>query len=235
MKKIAIITANMGNFDNPMEYAKQSVGYDFYRFTDENFHPRWRSMMPRLQARIPKMFGWQMVPLYDYYIWVDASFSLLHPDSVKWFMEQCDGFDIAVLKHPMRNSIQEEADYLKKRLREEKNGKKSDPYVTLRYENELIDEQLAEIKNDEKFVDDRLFASTAFIYKNTDKNQKMLKEWWYHTSRYHSVDQLSFPYVLDKSGCAVNIIPTQKHHDFHIPYLTLVRYRSVERRHLSQK
>ena len=222
--KIIVLTANLGNFDKPVEYVKQSVDYNFYRFTDENFPPRHCSMTPRLQARIPKMFGWEMVPGYDYYIWVDGSYSFQHPDSVKWFLEQCDGVDIAVLKHPMRNTIQEEADYLKRRLLEEKGKLKNDPYVTKRYENELIDEQLATIKRDEEYVDNCLYASTALIYNNNDRIKNMMRHWWFHTSRYHSVDQLSLPYVLFKAGCSVRVIPTQHHHDFKIPYLTLVRY-----------
>ena len=221
--RVAVITANLGNFDKTVDYAKQSMEYDFFRFTDENFPRRHCSMTTRLQARIPKMFGWQMAPGYDYYIWVDASFTLQHIDSVKWFIDQCKGVDLAVLKHPMRNSIQEEADYLKKRLKEEKAGLK-EPYVTIRYENELIDEQMKIIKANKWYVDNRLYASTAFVYQNSERVQNMLIQWWYHTSRFHSVDQLSFPYVIFKSGCMARVIPTERHHDFKIPYLTLTRY-----------
>lgn len=221
--RVAVISANMGSFDPIVPYVEQSMDYDFHLFNDENFPRRKCSMTPRLQARIPKMFGWQMASGYDYYIWVDASFSLQHPDSVRWFVEQCKEVDIAVLKHPMRNTIQEEADYLKKRLDQEKKGKK-EPYVIKRYENELIDEQLAEIQADAEFKDTVLYASTALVYVNNKAVQVMLKDWWYHTSRYHSVDQLSLPYVLWKHKCLVNVIPTQRHHDFKIPYLTLTRY-----------
>ena len=221
--KVAVITANMGSFDRFVPYVKQNMEYDFFMFDSLNFPQRHCSMTPRLQARIPKMFGWQMAPGYDIYIWVDASYSLQHPESVAWFVEQCDGVDIAVLKHPMRDTIQQEADYIKKRLEDEKAHRK-DPYVIKRYEHELVDEQLAEIRSDSDFLDNRLFASTALAYRNVDKVRMMLKDWWYHTSRYHSVDQLSLPYVIWKHGCSVNVIPTQHHHDFKIPYLTLTRY-----------
>lgn len=221
--KIAIISANMGNFDPIVPYVKQSVDYDFHLFTDENFPPRHCAMTPRLQARIPKCFGWQMAPDYDIYIWVDASFSLQNPDSVIWLIEQVEYDEVAVLKHPMRNSIREEADYLKKRLEQEKLGEK-EPYVIKRYDNELVDEQLAEVFADKRYIDCILFASTVFVYRNSKHTQDMLKEWWYHISRYHCVDQLSFPYVLWKFGCSVHVIPTQHHNDFKIPYLTLTRY-----------
>ena len=211
---VAVITANLGNFDPKADYVEQSLPYDFYRFTDENFPPRYNSMTPRLQARIVKMFGWQMVPAHDYYIWVDASCIMSHRDSVKWFLEQCKDVDMAVFKHPERNSIQEEADFLKERL------KKNDRYLTSRYKNELIDEQLAVINADKGFADQNLFASTAFIYRNNSKVQNVMFHWWHHTSRYHSIDQLSLPYVLFKQRCKIRIIPDNY---LKIPYLKHVR------------
>ena len=212
--KIAVITANLGDFDPKINNVEQSVPYDFYRFTDENFPPRHKAMTPRLQARIVKMFGWQMVPGYDYYIWVDSSLVLSHRDSVRWFIDQCDGVDMAVFKHPERNTIQQEADFLKERLN------RNDPYIVSRYENELIDPQLAEIKADKSFADQNLFASSAFVYKNNPKVQNVMFHWWYHTSRYHTIDQLSLPYILFKQNCTVRIIPDSY---LKVPYLKHVR------------
>ncbi len=207
--KIAVVSANLGSFDKPVTHVPQSVGCDFYHFTDVTFPRRYNSMTPRLQARIPKMFSWQMAPGYDYYLWVDSSCALLHEDSVKWFLERLGDAEIAVFKHPNRSTIQEEADYLKLRLNI------NCPYITPRYENELIDEQLAEV--DPSLP---LFASTAFIYKNTPEMRAALKEWWYHTSRFHSIDQLSLPEAL--RGRSVRVIAESY---LKVPYLTYVRKR----------
>lgn len=212
--KVAVITANLGNFEPDVSYIDQSHPYNFYKFTDENFPPRTKSMTPRLQARIVKMFGWQMIPPHDYYIWVDSSCILSDPNSIKWFLKQCEGVDMAVFKHPERNTIQEEADFLKERL------KRPDPYIVSRYKNELVDEQLEEIKKDKGFSDHNLFASTAFVYKNNRKVRNVMFHWWYHTSRYHSIDQLSLPYVLFKQDCRVRIIPENY---LKIPYLKNIR------------
>lgn len=217
---IAVITANLSNFDPRIDYVKQSLPYDFYRFTDENFPPRICSMTPRLQARIVKIFGWQMVPPHDYYLWVDASCILSHPDSIKWFIDQCQSVDMAVFKHNERHTIQEEADFLKKRLN------MNCRYITPRYKNELIDEQLAAIHTNKDFVDQKLFASTALIYKNTPAVRNVMFHWWHHTSRYHSIDQLSLPFVLFEQNCHYNIID----HDYlKIPYLEHVRKRKDKR------
>lgn len=216
--KIAVITANMGQFDKEIEPVKQSIDFDFYKFTNKNFPARHCSMTARLQARIPKTFSWQMIPDYDIYVWVDSSCALLHTDSVKWFIENLGDNDIAVFKHPNRHTIQEEANYLKERFI------KKCKYITPRYENELIDEQLEEIFVDKNYIDKNLYASTAFVYRNNDKMQKALKEWWYHISRFHSIDQLSLPYILWQFNCNVGILPGKY---MHIPYLTYVRNKKI--------
>jgi hypothetical protein len=221
MDSVAVITANLGNFDPVVDYVEQSHPYDFYRFTDENFPPRHKAMTPRLQARIVKMFGWQMVPPHDYYLWVDASCILADKGAVKWFLDRAKGVDMAVFKHPERDTIRQEADFLKARL------KRGDPYIVSRYENELIDEQLAVIRTDKGFADQNLFASTALVYKNNAKVRNVMFHWWHHTSRYHIIDQLSLPYVLYKQNCTVRIIADDY---LHIPYLKHVR-KSKKRRH----
>jgi len=206
--KVAMVSANMGNFEkNSSEHIPQTFPFDYFLFTDKNFPPRVKAMTPRLQARIVKMFSWQLAPGYDYYLWVDSSCRLASPDAVKWFLDQCE--DVVVFKHPNRKTVGDEAKYLKYRL------SINCPYITPRYKNELIDEQLKEINPKQP-----LFATTAFMYRNCPESQAMLKEWWYHTSRYHSIDQLSFPHVLSQSGLKVCVIPDNY---LKIPYLKYVR------------
>jgi hypothetical protein len=197
--KDCVLTANLKGFDSRVEFTKQSLPFTFHLFTDKNFPPRFKSMTPRLQARLAKMFGWQLLPGYDYYLWVDGSCTLPHPDSLLWFLLQIGSNDIAVFKHPDRNTVQEEADFLKKRLALEKLGKKQ-KYVLPRYENEDIDGQLSEVDPEAE-----LYATTAFIYKNSPEVREALKECWYHISRYHTNEQLSFPWCT--RNLKVSVIP----------------------------
>lgn len=196
---LAIISANLGDFEKELDDPLKQVmprgleEMSTFHFTDEDFPPRKNSMTPRLQSRIVKMFSWQFLPDYDYYLWVDSSCRLARSDSAAWFMSKLGQADVAVFKHPDRRSVQEEADYLKYRL------SINCPYITSRYENELIDEQLVEVNPMQE-----LYASTAFIYRNTPEVQEALKDWWYHTSRFHSIDQLSMPWVLRNLN--VNVI-----------------------------
>ena len=191
----AVISASIGGIDKPIEHVPQSVQADYHLFTEEN--PR---LPNRLQAKLPKMFGWQIKPGYDLYLWLDGNIKLNHPDTLKYFTEQIQGHDIVVLRHHRRPNIKQEVRYLRKGLREQS------IYLVSRYGNELWKEQFKEIKRDKDFVDDLLVIGGIFMYRNTLEVQKMFKEWWFHVSRYNIQDQISFPYVLKKSGIRVKVL-----------------------------
>jgi hypothetical protein len=197
---VAVVSANLGNFERPPTHVEQSVPTDFYMFTDENFPPRDRAMTPRLASKIPKMFSWQLVPGYDHYIWLDASLSLQHPDSVKWWIEQCEGVDAAFLRHPDRGSVEEEYEFIKAAV------EAKHKYLWVRYANEFLEEQMEEIRSDPTFKDDCLLCGGAFIYRNCDTAKAALKEWWYQTSRFHLEEQISLPFALHRVGCSIRII-----------------------------
>ena len=205
--KIAAITANLGSFDKEYEAVPQTVQADFFKFTDKNFPPRSLAMTPRLQARIPKMFGWQMVPGYDAYIWYDSSLAVTSKDMVAWFLTQLGDADIVFLKHPERDTVYKEAAFIKEKVA------LNHYYLAPRYAGELIDEQLAEVG------DAPLIASTTFMYRNNERVHSLMKEWWYHTSRYHIVDQLGLPYAIAKSGCKINIINDHYLHLTHMKHM----------------
>ncbi len=200
-KTIAIISSSLGGFDKVREHVPQSIPYDYFLFTDDNFPPREKALMPRLQAKIPKIFGWQLKPDYKYYLYIDGNLTLAHEDSLKYFYDNCQGYDVVVLKHHRRPNIWKEARYLEQGLDEQS------IYLVSRYKNEFLKEQMNEIFSDKDFVDDMLVIGGVFMYRNTPEVHAMLKEWWYHVSRYIIQDQISFSYVLKKSGLRVNILP----------------------------
>lgn len=188
--RVAILTANLGGFDTPVDPVPQDIDTTFHRFDDSNFPPV-AGLTPRLQYRIPKMFGWQMFPGFDYYIWLDGSMSFDRVDSARWFVDQLEGgYDAAFFKHPYRNTAKEETTHIEEYLQ------KKDKYITPRYENGFHLEQMADIEGHTDYVDDHLFTSTAFIYKDSEHVRDALREWWLHTSRYFTVDQIALPFAV---------------------------------------
>lgn len=207
-KKVAVLTCILGGFDTPVDPVPQDIDITFHRFTDEDFPPI-AGLTPRLQYRIPKMFGWQMFPDYDYYIWLDGTFTLARPDSARWFLDNCG--DMGVFRHPWRKTIKEETDHIEEYL------KKNDRYITPRYKNGLHKEQYADILLDKDYVDDKLYTSTAFVYKDSEQVRDALRLWWLHTSRYFTVDQLALPYVT--RNLDVSII---EENQYKTPYLKVI-------------
>ena len=196
--KVAIISSNLGSFDKINPHMEQSIPFDYFLFTDENFPPRSKAMTPRLQARIPKCFGWQLVPGYDYYLWIDGNLTLKHRDSLKYFLDSCQGYDLVALQHHRRPNIRQEVRYIRKGMRQES------MYLIERYNNELLKEQHRIIQNDKDYIDDMLLLSGVFMYRNTPEVQTALKEWWYHITRYHIVDQIGFVYSIKNAGLKIN-------------------------------
>lgn len=217
-KKIAIVSANFGNFEKvtsvELNSVPQTTPCSFFNFNESKFPLRHCSFTPRMQARLVKMFYWQMLPDYDYYIWIDSSCVFSRADSVEWFIKQCEGVDLVVFKHPNRKTIREEYDYVIERL------KNKCKYLTPRYENELFKEQMQEIDDDKDYVDDLLIASTVMVCKNCDNIKKLMKEWWYHNSRYTSEEQLSLPYAIWKTRCTYKALEDNY---MKMPYLEFIR------------
>lgn len=199
---IAVLSANLGEIDSPVTHTNQLVAADYFTFTDENFPLRDRAMTSRLQAKIPKMFGWQLEPDYDVYMWLDGNIRLAHIESLQYFLDALEGHDVVVLQHPERDTIHWEYRYNWRGL----NNNAPSNYLRARYTNEWLDEQYQVIEGDKDFTDDLLVNGGVFMYRNTPEVQTMLKEWWYHVTRYLIMDQLSWAYVLKKSGLKVKVL-----------------------------
>jgi hypothetical protein len=209
--KVAILTASLGGFDRVQQPKEQTVACDWHCFTDEDFPPIV-GLSPRLQYRIPKTHGWQMKPGYDFYIWLDGSVTLPREDCVQWYLDQLgDTHDIVIFKHPDRSTARQEADYIERLLQKEH------PYITPRYKGGLHEDQMREIEATD-YVDDRLYASTMFVYRNSPAVQEMLKEWLYTSVRYFTCDQVALPHLLWKYKLRVKELDMNP---FKNPYLTV--------------
>lgn len=210
--RLALISAQLGGERKNLscDYLRQELpaGWtlDTFFFDDFNFPPR-PSLSPRLQAKIPKMLGYELVPGYDFYIWIDSSFVLSHPGAAAWFVRSLAENDIAVFRHPHRGSIAEELSYLEQALAE------GEPYLVQRYRGEPLREQVELYLSDPSFRDDALYALGAFVYRKemlARPGANLFPLWYYHNARYTIQDQLSFPYLsatLAATGLRQGILP----------------------------
>ena len=212
---IAVASASLGGFDKTVAHEPQTLPHETYSWKDDNFPPRDKSMSPRLQSKIPKCFAWQLAPNHETYLWLDGNIKLTRPDSLQHFVDELGDNDFLVLRHPTRPNIRQEVRYTRKGIKQES------LYMLGRYPNELLAEMYKIVENDKDYVDDLLAIGGVFMYRNTPAVQNAMKEWWYYISRYIVQDQLSFAYVLKKSGIKLKVIDEDFNNS---PFIKLVRH-----------
>lgn len=214
--KVAILSANLRNFDKPQLPVQQDWddAYVYYCYTDDVMPPI-ADLSGRFQYRIPKLFGWELLPDYDAYIWLDGSMTFERPDCLKWFVQQLGDADAAFFRHPVRRNVRQEVAHINEKLEQ------GNTYITSRYKGGLHNEMLEVCMADKTFKDKRLFASTAFIYRNTEEARDLMRWWWFYQSRYYTCDQVNLPYAIHQSDAKVNTIDENL---FKIGYLSLISH-----------
>ncbi len=192
MARMHFVTAHFGGeipWFHQLQSEKHQISFNYYH--DGNFPSRHLSMHPRLKAKIPKMLEWKYVDS-DWYVWMDSSVKLLDKDPVDKILEALQNKPLCLFRHSYGGSIKFEARRVLKSL-ELKHS-----YTQNRYLGEPIKQQLLHYLGDIDFVDTNLFAMTFFVYHKSVAD--LMQKWFLENILWTIEDQISFPYVLHKSG-----------------------------------
>jgi hypothetical protein len=108
--------------------------------------------------------------------------------------EYINGFDLAVLKHPWRNCIYDEAEICKK--------------MGLATEAK-IDRQVKIMRNAGYPENNGLTENGVMIWRNTIQNQIFGSRWWNFYMEHTQRDQLSFCFIAWEMAIKYNIIETE--------------------------
>jgi hypothetical protein len=197
MIKVLVTTASFGGKLHSKWIDQTSDRYEivFNRIDDDVESPRIKAMSPRLRGKIPKMIVWEDHPGYDYYIWMDSSFSLLKTDAIEKMIDYCIGWDACFFKHPARTSVKQELDFVVELMRND------NQYLIERYSGEKMTEQVSSYMKDPTWQDNLLLACGIFIYSKSiieNKEYNLMKEWFYQNCLWSVQDQLSLPYLIHK-------------------------------------
>lgn len=168
-------------------YSISSAYYD-----DTNMPSRHNSMHPRLKAKIPKMLEWRTAQA-DWYIWMDSSVRVKENiDIPEEIIKTSKGKPLCLFRHTKLTSIQQEALAIKQAI------SKGVDYHIKRYSGEPLISQVKSYLSDKSFEDTKLFQMTFFAYHKSAAG--LMQEWFLHNCIWSIEDQISFPYVLHKSG-----------------------------------
>lgn len=206
MIRVLVTTASFGGALHSKWVDQVSDRYEivFNRIEDHIESPRKKAMSPRLRGKIPKMVVWEDHPGYDYYIWMDAGFSISDASAIERMVDQClNDVDICLFRHSFRHSVKQELDFVVSLMHT------GNQYLLDRYEGERMIEQVQSYSKDATWIDNVLFECGTFIYSKNivaNKEHNVMKEWFYHNCIWSVQDQLSLPYLLHKFGIRYKLL-----------------------------
>lgn len=220
--KIAVITALSGRIgaqiQDPINGGFPNT--DYYAFVDRPHKTEIWQQLPlydfssntgyscRINAKLPKVLSWLLLPGYDYYLWHDNICDLqLNPEDIihNWG-QNCD---IALFKHPDRSCSYDEIREIGKQNKDSKEN-------LHRSEQFLIDNNWP--------TQGGLFELTSFVYQNTPKMRQAMLLWWELICRYTSRDQVMFPFVLHKNNIIHNYLPGKAREEYGNTLMPVIRH-----------
>ena len=196
MDKI-IYTAIIGNYDDLKKPSAVTEGWRYICFTDneslqsdfwEIRHIQKGDKDNKKLAREIKINSTAFLPEHKLSIWIDGSIQI-----------NCnlDGFvadfktDFSIIKHHIRNSILQEAEFCKK-------NKKDNA--------EIIDRQIEFYRSDNYEFNNGLVESGLIIRKNTNEVRTFCNFWFEQVEKFSNCDQLSFNYTLYKHPIKIALL-----------------------------
>lgn len=201
MSQIVVYTAITGGYGDqlraPQLDPNELQGIEFVCFSDCVKDPPapWTVRPPvwqhntssRRTARYHKLHPHVLFPNAEYSIWLDGSEQLVFPPS-KLIARYLSSLDFATFKHPDRNTIAAEVAAC----------------IRLKKDNPItLTKQLGKYQN-AGFKDKAGMYETALVLRRHTPSVIRLNElWWAEMANGSLRDQVSLPYVLDKTGSRV--------------------------------
>jgi len=199
-RRVCIYTALFGEHDWLRSPAYIPDGVDFLCFSDR---PRrasgWKVIIrdpgmgnPALDNRRLKILPFDELQAYDASLYVDAN-TLFLGDPLLLFQRWLEGSPFVAWRHPERSDIYAECEAI---------------LVSSRHEPRAILDCYRRLRAESFPPRDGLFELSALFRSHSDtKVEAFCQEWWKTFQDFPKRDQLSFPYVIRRTGIAPNTLP----------------------------
>lgn len=169
--------------DYELNEVQKQNGWDYLCFTDQDIKSgTWNIVKPALginrkTCREIKLRPGVYLSEHDCSLWLDSS--IIIDCNINKFL----GSNYCLMEHPERADIWEEAEKC----------------IELKKDSEeVIREQVESYRNELGYF--KVLVATGVLFrKNTPENTKFNELWWDEVQKYSIRDQLSFPYVAEKT------------------------------------
>lgn len=182
---ITVYTCLVGNRDEPLlQQTPKGVELKVFRDDYDKFKDNRRN------SRIQKILAHQYIDT-EHSIYIDANIRLMvDPQTlIDKYLVDCD---LAVMKHPTRDCLYDEAMTCAKRGLD-------DVETIIKQAKTYEDDGFAKHKG--------LGECNIILRRHTPKVEEFNNAWWSEYCVHSRRDQISFPYAVDKVGISVKLIP----------------------------
>lgn len=206
---VAVLSANMGGYDEPRRWPLQTVDHERVIVTDSPavvehaaadgevdrcVFERRPHLHPRMAAKIPKCLPFEYTDA-DTVIWVDGSVQPTSEHFVQWMLANSSG-PLSMFTHPLRTRITDEAtasDWMAK------------------YQGQDVHGQVAHYLADGHPDDFGLWATGLAVHRRTNSavwsHSEFGESWLAEQVRWTYQDQLSLPVVARRMDVRPRVIP----------------------------
>jgi hypothetical protein len=192
MKKIAVYTCIINNYDRLNEIKKVEEGIDYICFSDNEFsNNTWRIIKVKNDLNLdnsrfskhPKILPHLYLKDYDISIWIDGNIEV--QGNIHELLNSLNDTCFHICRHPSRNCLYKEATIV----------------IAYRVASpQLVADQIAKYKNQRFPENNGLIAGGVIIRNHNDLVCKSIDEqWWQEILNFSKRDQLSFNYVAWKN------------------------------------
>lgn len=197
------MTANIGGIDEVNPPVKQSAGYDFYYYTENNLPFPLPNLNNRMKGKYFKTQAHKFLD-HDIFIWIDGSIEITSVDFVKTCVKLLERNDIVMAEHGERKNAYEELLYIIEGM------KKGSPYLLRRYAKQPLYAEFKYYKEAGMPKDVPLYFCSFFARKNSESVNIMFDDWFDHTLRFSNLDQAAFSFAQWRANLNIGIIDTSK-------------------------
>lgn len=198
-----VYTCVVGDYDRLYPPVEKDPDTRYIALTDDPDlrAPGWKTQLisletdlsPSLLNRYCKLFPWKFFPLATRSVYVDGNIRILSSLS-RLFDLIDDGYDIALLRHPRRKYVSEEADACV----QHKKVKSVD----------IIEAEISALKAAGYVDRGRLTENNVIVRSHTSKELRSAMEgWWEFIQKYSGRDQMSLHHFLQAENVKSLVLP----------------------------
>lgn len=177
------------------------AAFDFISITEANSRYPLAAFDARMKGRFFKLQAHKLFPGYESLVWIDANVQIKSSAFLAPLLAALDKtYDIAMARHPSRNCVYEEADFITQSI------SKGSEYLKARYEIEPITKQVEAYRAAGHPRNSGLWWCGLFARRLTPHVNRFFDAVWDHCLTWSNYDQNAFAFLSRVCGIRINPI-----------------------------